>query len=73
MDTRVVATFKYRHEAEVARSFLDMAGIESMIATDDAGGAYPGALMEAKLIVREADEARAREVLAHSEPSEQDV
>ena len=72
MDTRVVATFKYRHEAEVARSFLEMAGIESMIATDDGGGAYPGALMAARLIVREEDETRAREVLAHSESLDQD-
>lgn len=71
METRVVATFKYRHEAEVARSFLDMAGIESMIATDDAGGAYPGALTGARLIVREADAERARKVLAHSESSEE--
>jgi hypothetical protein len=38
-----------------------------MVATDDAGGAYPGALTEARLIVREADEARARAVLARSE------
>ena len=70
MDTRVVATFKYRHEAEFARSFLEMAGIESMIATDDAGGAYPGALMEARLIVREEDEVRAREVLSNSSGQE---
>jgi len=66
METRVIATFKYRHEAEFARSFLEMAGIDSMIATDDAGGTYPGVLLPARLIVREEDEARAREVLANS-------
>lgn len=66
MDTRVVATFKYRHEAEFARTFLEMAGIEAIIATDDAGGTYPGAIGEARLIVREEDEARARDVLASS-------
>ena len=66
MDTRVVATFQYRHEAELARTFLEMAGIDSMIATDDGGGTYPGMLLPARLIVREEDEARAREVLANS-------
>jgi hypothetical protein len=67
LDTRVVATFKYRHEAEVARSFLEMEGIESVLATDDAGGAYPGALLPARIIVREEDADRALEVLARSE------
>jgi hypothetical protein len=67
MDTRVIATFKYRHEAEVARSFLEMEGIESVIATDDAGGAYPGALLPARIIVREDDADRALEILARSE------
>lgn len=61
--TRVVATFKYRHEAEFAKSYLDMEGIEAIISNDDVGGAYPGVLTGARLIVREEDADRALAVL----------
>jgi hypothetical protein len=63
METTVVATFTYRHEAEMARSFLELEGIEAMVATDDAGGAYPGIISRARVIVRSEDADAAREVL----------
>lgn len=64
MDTRVVARYQYRHEAEFARTFLEMEGIEAMISNDDGGGTYPGVLAGARLIVREEDADRAIEVLS---------
>ena len=63
MDTRVVGRFRYRHEAEFARSFLEMEGIDAMVATDDAGGAYPGIISDARVLVREEDAERSIEVL----------
>lgn len=67
MDTRVIAKYKYRHEAEFAKSFLEMEGIEAMISVDDGGGAYPGALLGARIIVREEDADRATAILARQQ------
>lgn len=36
-----VKSFMSRMEAEVAKSSLEAAGIQSIIEADDAGGAYP--------------------------------
>jgi hypothetical protein len=36
-----VGTYRTRVDAELAQSALAAAGIESLIAADDAGGAYP--------------------------------
>lgn len=66
-DTMVVATFQYRHQAEFAKSFLDMEGIESMVAPDDGGGTYPGMVSPVRLIVRTEDAEQARAVLANNE------
>ena len=67
MDTCIIATYRYRHEAEAARAFLEMAGIQSFVATDDAGGLYPGIMSPVRLVVRHEDAIRAGEVLARNE------
>ncbi|HSK21460.1 MAG TPA: hypothetical protein VK912_20060 [Longimicrobiales bacterium] len=63
--TVVVARFNYRHEAEYARGFLDDAALESALYFDDAGGIEMGLSFSnpARLIVRQQDAARARELL----------
>lgn len=64
-DLIVVHTFPDRIEADLASSALEAAGIESMVAGDDAGGTQPG-LWEARgvaLLVRRDDEEAAREIL----------
>ena len=38
----VVATFKSRPEADLAKSALEAADIESIVTGDDAGGLQPG-------------------------------
>jgi hypothetical protein len=64
-DTTVVARFGYRHEAELAKGFLDDAGIDSMLAVDDASGIEVGMAFvnKARLVVRMEDAERARTVL----------
>jgi len=64
-DLVVVGTFKSRPEAEMAKSALEAAGIESMVQTDDAGGLQPG-LWEGRgvsVVVRSADAQTAHEIL----------
>jgi len=72
-DLVVVGTFSSRPEAEVAKSALDAAQIESMVVGDDAGGTYPG-LWESlgvAVVVNRDDESVARDVLSSSaRPSE---
>ena len=63
MQTVVVANFRFRHEAELARAFLDAEGIECIVAADDGGGAQPG-ISRASVLVRTEDESLAREVLS---------
>ena len=61
----VVGTFSSRPEADVAKSALDAAQIESMVVGDDAGGTYPG-LWETRgvaVVVNREDEGTAREIL----------
>ena len=54
--SRTVGTFPTRGDAELAQSALAAAGIESVIAADDAGGAYPFDLSGGvRLLVEEAD------------------
>lgn len=64
-DLVVVRTFNNRQEAEMAKSALDAAGIESMLLGDDAGGLQPG-LWEARgvaVVVNTDDAPAARDVL----------
>jgi len=69
----VVRTFANTIEADLAGSWLDAAGIDFMVMSDDAGGAYPFLQMTrgVKLIVAKADEARAQEVLETAERGEE--
>jgi hypothetical protein len=66
MDTAVVARFRYRHEAEMARSFLELEGIAAMVAADDAGGMEPGIMAVARVIVRADEAQRARQILSRT-------
>ena len=64
-DLVVVQTFTSRPEADVAKSALDAAQIESMVLADDAGGVQPG-LWEGRgvaVVVNRDDEVAAREIL----------
>jgi len=65
-DQIVVRTFSYRHEAEVARSFLDGHGIEAWVTSDDCGSVDPalGLMRGACLVVAGENAARAEELLA---------
>jgi hypothetical protein len=60
-------------EAELARSALEAAGIESMIRSDDAGGMYPSPWMGwaggVEVLVRAADVEAARDVLDLDRPA----
>jgi len=70
-DQIVVRRFSYRHEAEVARSFLDGHGIEAWVTSDDCGAVDPalGLVRGACLVVAEENTARAEELLdAQPEP-----
>jgi len=64
-DRVVVGHYSTRHEGELARALLESAGISSALFADDAGGWYPAllAVTPARLVVRAADEGRAREIL----------
>jgi hypothetical protein len=41
MDTVLLRSYRYRHEADLARALLDAAGIRSVLVGDDAGGMGP--------------------------------
>ena len=61
---QVIRTFINNVDAELARTALEAAGIESMIRADDCGGTRPHLWMGGvELLVREEDVARAEEVL----------
>lgn len=72
-DLVVVGVFNTRPEADLAVSALDAAGIEAVVAADDAGGEYPG-LWEGRgvaVVVNREDESDARDVLtSNATPSE---
>ena len=72
-DLVVVRTFNSRPEADLAKSALDAASIESMVLGDDAGGLQPGTWESrgVAVVVNRADESAAREVLnADAKPIE---
>lgn len=64
-DTAVAGTFAYRYQAEFARETLKEAGIDSVLAGDDAGGAYAGMSFTRpfKLLVRTGDLEQAKAIL----------
>ena len=60
----VVGTYPTRSDAELAQTALTAAGIESVVASDDAGGAYPFDLSGgARPLVDEADAEDAAAIL----------
>jgi hypothetical protein len=65
-DLVVVHTYASQPEAELARSALVAAGIESMIQADSVGGMRPHVAWASggfKVLVREEDEDEARDIL----------
>ena len=65
----LVARFNLRPEAEVARGFLEEAGVSSVLQVDDGGGAFGAPLSYsinsfAGLLVLETDADQARQVLS---------
>lgn len=61
----VVGAYPTRSDAELAQTALAAAGIPSVLAADDAGGAYPFDLSGgARLLVDEADAEAAAAVLS---------
>ena len=66
IDLVVVRTFSNRIDADMARSALDAASIDSMIRPDDAGGMRPGLWVGrgVEVLVRGEDAVRATEILS---------
>ncbi|MGZ4392722.1 MAG: putative signal transducing protein [Gaiellaceae bacterium] len=65
-----VGAFPTRSDADLAQSRLEAAGILSVVAADDAGGAYPFDLSGgARLLVDEADAEEATAALADRRPT----
>jgi Putative prokaryotic signal transducing protein len=59
-----VGAYPTRLDAELAQAALEAAGVQSVLTSDDAGGAYPFDLGGgARLLVDEADAADAAEIL----------
>lgn len=56
----------------MARSFLEMEGIDAIVAADDAGGMEPGIMSPARVIVREEDAVEALAILSRQKPPEAD-
>ena len=68
----VVGAFATSFEAELARSMLEAADIDSMIQADAVGGMRPHVAWASggyKLLVREEDAGDAREVLTPANPA----
>jgi hypothetical protein len=64
-----VGTYPTRADAELAQATLEAEGIQSVVSSDDAGGAYPFDLSGgARLLVTEADAERAAAILATEAP-----
>lgn len=64
-----VGTFLTHIDADLARSALEAAGIESMIRSDDCGGVRPHLWMGGiQLLVRDEDAQRAIEILDQEAP-----
>lgn len=66
-----VGTYPTRSDAELAQTALSAAGIPSVLASDDAGGAYPFDLSGgARLLVDESDAQDAAAILAEEASSD---
>jgi hypothetical protein len=70
-----VATVSSRIEAELIAGFLRSHGLEAAVVTDDAGGQEPQLQLQSdgvRVLVRAADEASARRLLAEAGTTAQD-
>ena len=70
-DSISLRSFQIRENAEIARGLLEEAGIDALLTSDDAGGAFPSIFLSGQgfmLFVAPDDEERAREVLAVLDP-----
>jgi len=68
-----VGTYPSRSDAEFAQTALTAAGIPSVVAADDAGGAYPFDLSGgARLLVDETDAEAALAILGERQPPGQE-
>lgn len=70
MDTFVVATYRFRHEAEFAKAVLAANDIEAIVLADDAGGYRPEIMSPVRLVVRAEDAELARSILEDETLSE---
>lgn len=61
----VMAEYNTLMEAEIAKSMLDSAGIESTIRNEYMSTIYPIGTMPAQLVVRKEDFERAQDLLRH--------
>ena len=61
----VLAEYNTLMEAEIAKSMLDSAGIESTIRNEYMSTIYPIGTMPAQLVVRKEDFERAQDLLHH--------
>jgi len=61
----VLAEYNTLMEAEIAKSMLDSAGIESTIRNEYMSTIYPIGTMPAQLVVRKEDFERAQDLLRH--------
>lgn len=61
----VLAEYNTLMEAEIAKSILDSAGIESTIRNEYMSTIYPIGTMPAQLVVRKEDFERAQDLLRH--------
>ncbi len=63
-----VETYHSRHEAQLAKSFLDANDVDAVVETDDAGVAVPGLAFTrgVRLLVKEEDVQKAKELFAES-------
>ena len=64
MNPTEVASFIYRHQAEMALALLEDEGITGVVVADDVGGMYPAVFGRARVLVNDDDADRARAVLA---------
>lgn len=64
-DTAVLATFTSRHMGEVAKGYLEDAGVPSALFSDDSGAVEPPLtfIRPARLVVANQHVSRARDVL----------
>ena len=73
MDTVLLRSYRYRHEADLARALLDAAGIRSVLVGDDAGGMGPHIMSDnpIRLYVASESASEAEEVLAEPPADDQ--